>query len=137
MVQQAFVDAYSHLHLYETGTDFGAWLRTVARNRLRKEFRTASRAEQRLAVYREALAERVRSDEPARDDADVYLAALRACRSALPDDEAALLKLRYEKGLSFETIAVKRGLTPAAVQRALSRTRFRLRACIEGQLKVL
>jgi RNA polymerase sigma-70 factor (ECF subfamily) len=135
LVQHAFMDAYTHLHSYQLGTDFGAWLRTVARNRLRKEFRTASRAEQRLAVYREQLAERLRAEEPGRDDTEVYLAALRNCRAELPGDEAALLRLRYEKGLSFEAIAARRGLTPAAVQRAISRIRFRLRACIEGQLE--
>jgi RNA polymerase sigma-70 factor (ECF subfamily) len=135
LVQQAFVDAYTHLHQYQLGTDFGAWLRTLARNRLRKELRTLSRAEQRLAVYREQLAERLRADEPVRDDSDAYLAALRGCRAELPADEAALLRLRYERGLSFEAIAARTGTTPAAVQRAVSRIRFRLRACIEGQLE--
>lgn len=134
LVQQTFVDAYTHLHRYRPGTDFGAWVRTLARNRLRKELRTLTRAEQRLAGYRELLAERVRTEEPATDDADAYLAALRGCRELLPDDEAALLRLRYERGWSFEAIAARHGTTAAAVQRAISRIRFRLRACIEGQL---
>lgn len=135
LVQQAFIDAYTHLHQYQLGTDFGAWIRTVTRNRLRKELRTFSRAEQRLAAYREQLAERLRSEEPVEDDSDLYLAALRSCRDELPGDEAALLRLRYERGLSFEAIATRRGTTATAVQRAISRIRFRLRACIEGQLK--
>ncbi len=134
LVQQAFIDAYTHLHSYQLGTDFGAWIRTLTRNRLRKELRTLTRAEQRLVVYREQLAERLRSETPADDDSDVYLAALRGCREHLPADEAALLGLRYERGLSFEAIAARRGMTAAAVQRAISRIRFRLRACIEGQL---
>ncbi len=135
LVQQAFIDAYTHLHSYQLGTDFGAWIRTLTRNRLRKELRTLSRAEQRLAVYREQLAERLRAEEPVHDDSDVYLAALRSCREELPEDEAAILRLRYERGLSFEAIATRRGTTAAAVQRAISRIRFRLRACIEGQLE--
>ena len=136
LVQQAFIDAYTHLHQYQLGTDFGAWIRTVTRNRLRKELRTLSRAEQRLAVYREQLAERLRSEEPAQDDSEAYLAALRSCRDELPEEEAAILQLRYEQGLSFEAIATQRGTTGAAIQRAISRIRFRLRACIEGQLKL-
>ncbi len=134
LVQQAFIDAYTHLGQYQPGTDFGAWIRTLTRNRLRKEYRGDTRAEQRLAVYREQLAERLRAEDPGRDDSEVYLAALRSCRAELPADEAAILKLRYEKGLSFEAIAARRDTTPAAVQRAISRIRFRLRACIEGQL---
>lgn len=135
LVQQAFIDAYTHLHRYQLGTDFGAWIRTLARNRLRKELRTLSREKQRLAVYQERLAERLRAEEHARDDSDVYLAALRSCRAELPAEEAAILRLRYEKGQTFEAIATRRGMTPAAVQRAISRIRFRLRACVEGQLK--
>jgi RNA polymerase sigma-70 factor (ECF subfamily) len=134
LVQQAFVDAYTHLARYELGTDFGAWVRTVARNRLRKEYRTDTRAVNRLAVYREQLAERLRAEDPGRDDSEEYLAALRSCRAGLPADEAAMLALRYEKGLSFEAIAGRRNSTPAAVQRAIARIRSRLRACIEGQL---
>jgi RNA polymerase sigma-70 factor (ECF subfamily) len=135
LVQQAFIDAYAHLHSYQLGTDFRAWIRTLTRNRLRKELRTLTRAEQRLAAYREQLAERLRAEEPGHDDSDVYLAALRGCREELPEDEAAILRLRYERGLSFEAIASRRGTTAAAVQRAVSRIRFRLRACIEGQLE--
>lgn len=134
LVQQAFIDAYTHLHQYQLGTDFGAWIRALTRNRLRKELRSLSRAERRLAVYREELAERLRSQEPGHDDSDLYLAALKSCREQLPDNEAVLLRLRYERGLSFEAIADRRGTTAAAVQRAISRIRFRLRACIEGKL---
>jgi len=134
LVQQAFIDAYTHLHSYQPGTDFGAWIRTLTRNRLRKELRSLSRAERRLAVYREELAERVRAEESVHDDSDLYLAALKSCREQLPNDEAVLLRLRYERGLSFEAIADRRGTTSAGVQRAISRIRFRLRACIEGKL---
>ncbi|MBM3980710.1 MAG: sigma-70 family RNA polymerase sigma factor [Planctomycetes bacterium] len=118
LVQQAFIDAYKNLHRYQLGTDFGAWVRAVARNRLRKEYRTLSRDEQRLAAYSEQLAERLRAEEPVHDDTDLYLAALRGCREELPEDEAILLRLRYEKGLSFEAIAARRGLTrpPSSAQ---------------------
>lgn len=135
LVQQVFVDAYFHLDQYAPGTDFGAWVRTVARNRLRKELRTVGREDRRLAVYRERLAERLRAEAGApRDDADAYVEALRGCRDGLPPREATLLKLRYERGLSFEAIAEKQGQTPEAVQRMISRIRCRLRDCIQNKL---
>jgi len=135
MVQQAFIDAYAHLDQYQLGTDFGAWIRTVGRNRLRKELRTTSREERRLAVYREQLAERPRAESPnPHDDGDLYLAALKGCREDLPERDAALIQMRYEKGWSFETIAARQGQTQDAVQRMISRIRVRLRACIEGKL---
>ncbi|MDB5310552.1 MAG: hypothetical protein JWO38_4754 [Gemmataceae bacterium] len=135
LVQQVFVDAYLHLDQYEPGTDFGAWIRTVARNRLRKELRTASREDRRLATYRERLTQRLRAEAgTGRDDADSYLAALEGCREALTARDALLIRMRYERGMSFEAIAARQGQTPEAVQRMISRIRVRLRGCIEGKL---
>src|SRR5262245_39593009 len=132
--QQVVVKACSRRKRYAPGSDFGAWIRTVARNRLRKELRTAAREDRRLATYRERLADRLRAERTHRDDADDYLAALRGCREALPDRDAALIRMRYEKGLSFEIIASRQGQTPEAVQRMISRIRFRLRDCIQHKL---
>ena len=135
LVQQVFVDAYFHLDQYARGTDFGAWIRTVARNRLRKELRTAGREDRRLATYRERLAARIKAEGgDARDDSDAYVAALRGCRQALPPRDAALVRLRYETGLSFEAIAERQGQSAEAVQRMISRNRFRLRECIHHKL---
>lgn len=134
LVQQVFVDAYFHLEQYALGTDFGAWIRTVARNRLRKELRSASREDRRLGVYRERLAERLRAESATHDDTEAYVLALRGCKQQLPSRDAMLVKLRYEKGLSFDAIAKKQGQTPDAVQRMISRIRFRLRDCIQNKL---
>src|SRR5262249_21563543 len=135
LVQQVFVDAYFHLDQYAPGTDFGAWIRTVARNRLRKELRTAGREDRRLATYRDRLPERVPAEAPPPpDDADAHNPARRGCRALLPPRDAQLIKLRYEKGQSFEAIAKAQGQSAEAVQRMISRIRFRLRACIEQKL---
>jgi RNA polymerase sigma-70 factor (ECF subfamily) len=135
LVQQVFVDAYLHLDQYEVGTDFGAWIRTVARNRLRKELRTAAREDRRLARFRERLAERLQAEaSDCTDDSDAYIAALRGCRQLLTTRDAELLKLRYESGMSFEAIAAMQDQTPEAVQRMISRIRFRLRDCIQNKL---
>jgi RNA polymerase sigma-70 factor (ECF subfamily) len=135
LVQQVFVDAYLHLDQYEPGTDFGAWIRTVARNRLRKELRTASREDRRLATYRARLAERLKAEAgDQHDDSDAYIAALRGCRELLPARDAALLRMRYEKGMTFEQIAEKQGQSAEAVQRMISRIRFRLRDCIQTKM---
>jgi len=42
--------------------------------------------------------------------------------------------MRYERGMSFEAIAASQGQTPEAVQRMISRIRFRLRDCIQKKL---
>ena len=80
-------------------------------------------------------AERLRAEATGhRDDSDAYAAALRGCRQSLSPRDAALVKMRYEKGLSFEEIAKLQNQTPEAVQRMISRIRFRLRDCIQTKL---
>ena len=136
VVQQVFVDAYLHLDQYELGTDFGAWIRTVARNRLRKELRTAIREDRRLLRFRQLLLERLRSEASGqRDDSDIYMAALRDCRELLAPRDCTLLSMRYEAGMSFEAIANHQGQTPDAVQRMISRIRIRLKECIQQKLR--
>lgn len=135
LVQQVFVDAYFHLDQYAPGTDFGAWIRTIARNALRKELRSAAREDRRLATYRRRLAERLRAEAAgSRDDSEAYVAALRACRQQLSERDAELVRMRYENGLSFEAIAKAQGQSPEAVQRMISRIRGRLRECIQARL---
>jgi RNA polymerase sigma-70 factor (ECF subfamily) len=135
LVQQVFVDAYFHLDQYAPGTDFGAWIRTIARNALRKDLRSSVREDRRLAAYRRRLADRLRAEAAgARDDSDEYVAALRGCRQLLPARDAELVRMRYENGLSFEAIAKAQGQSPEAVQRMISRIRCRLRECIQTKL---
>ena len=91
--------------------------------------------DRRLATYRRRLAERLRAEGAgARDDSAAYVAALRGCRQTLPPRDAELVNMRYENGMSFEEIAKAQGQTPEAVQRMISRIRFRLRECIQTRL---
>src|SRR5438105_2940667 len=51
LVQETFINAYQHLHRYERGRDFGAWLKEIARNQVRQEIRRSTREDRRLEVY--------------------------------------------------------------------------------------
>jgi RNA polymerase sigma factor (sigma-70 family) len=51
LVQQTFVKAFMSLDNYQTGRDFGAWLRTIARNLLRNELRRRGREDKNLSRY--------------------------------------------------------------------------------------
>ena len=43
IAQETFVIAYRKLTMFERGTNFGAWLRTIARNLVRNELRRQGR----------------------------------------------------------------------------------------------
>jgi RNA polymerase sigma-70 factor (ECF subfamily) len=134
LVQQVFVDAYFHLDQYRPGTDFGAWLRTIARNRVRREARSSARASRRLEAYRRTLLERLGDSPESERQEQALLDALRECQGKLPGPAARVLGLRYVECLGFEEIAASVGGTAAAVQRMISRIRLQLRDCIKARV---
>jgi RNA polymerase sigma-70 factor (ECF subfamily) len=134
VVQQVFVEAYFHLDQYRPGTDFGAWLRTVARNCVRKEARKAVRVNRRLEAYRRLLLERLRGDPHSEQQEQAFLDALQECRERLPGHAARVLDLRYSRSLSFGAIAAEVGGTAASIQRMISRIRLQLRDCIQTKV---
>lgn len=132
VMQQVFVDAYVHLDQYQLGRDFPAWIKTIARNRVRQELRRLMRETRRLGVYREQLLQ-ANFEQSDRHEAD-FFDALTACRQKLPDRSQQVLHWRYHEGKSFDEIARLLGGTKAAAEKLLSRVRSALRECIESRL---
>lgn len=133
VMQQVFVDAYLHLDQYELGRDFGAWIKTIARNRVRQELRRLMRETRRLHDYREQLAGQL-ADERGGQQESEYVDALEHCRQKLPERSSQAIRWRYHEGKSFQEIATLLGSTQAAAEKLLSRVRLSLRDCIEGRL---
>ena len=138
LVQQVFVNAYMGLGGYDACRDFGAWLRSIARNLVRDEVRRAAREHRKLRAYHERLSENL--NERLRDDAAAQRRharlreALARCREALGDDARRAVDLRYGRALGFAEVAEALGRTVAATRRMLSRVRVSLRRCIEGRM---
>ncbi len=130
LVQQAFVNAYTHLDSYDTGRDFGAWLRTIARNLLRNQLRQSQRQRHRLRRYHAYLERRLDNLDAANALEEELRHDLKRCRDALDDDASRALNMRYEEGLGFEEMAEMLGKTVAATRQFLSRIRISLRRCV-------
>lgn len=131
LVQQVFVNAYQNLESFQRGRDFGAWLRTIARNLLRNELRRGGRETGRLRRYYEWLADRLDQNPHAERNEGVLRDHLRDCRAKIAGHAAEALRLRYEDGLDFGEIAAKLGRTVEAARQMLARIRIELRQCIE------
>jgi RNA polymerase sigma-70 factor (ECF subfamily) len=134
LIQEVFVSAYFHLGRFRKGEDFGVWLRSIARNLVRKELRTRSRETRRLKVYQDHLARRLSSDLAAERHLLLVREAHQKCREQLPPHSAEVLDLRYGRALSLEEIASRLGRSLEAIKQLLYRSRLLLRGCMENRM---
>ena len=124
LAQWSFVQAFTRLDDYELGTNFGAWLFTIARFRLKTE---VSRL-RRVADYRVRYApdllqrelERRASEPPGLKEA--RLEHLRGCLGQLGEDLYRFIRWRYVEEIPLEEMAARSGRSVTAVKRATCKT---------------
>lgn len=134
VAQEAFVIAYEKLDAFERGTNFGAWVRTIARHLVSKERRREGRRQRVLAEQiTEVLAsaaERALDDTGDQGRAD----ALRLCLAELPERSRRLVQQRYFENLTPAVIASHEGRTANDVRQMLFRLRGALHDCISRRV---
>lgn len=137
IVQRVFIEAYKSLGEYREGTDFRAWLVTIARyqtlmeaTRLRRQADYHSRYVP-VAIARQM--ERRLADEGAEDD---RLAYLRECLEQVNDSSRELIRYRYHGDLSMKDIAEALQRTAGAVRKELCVIRKQLHECIVRKMSL-
>ena len=131
MVQRTFVRAYFKLDTFDPARDFRVWIRAVARNELRQEFRNRSRYQRRLQRYRIHVETHMVSNEQAERYEAGLRDALRRCQERLSGPTRRALEMRYCRSKDFGQIAGALGRSVAAARQLLQRARLALRLCIE------
>ena len=137
MTQETFRIAVSRGPDPEKGTNYGAWLRSIARNLVRNHVRKHRSTQFLLHGDVLALAES-HFVATGSDQDDVWEArrqALAACMQRLSDGQRALLRRRYELGEKIQDVAEELGITANSLSKRLERVRESLRKCIEAALK--
>ena len=134
-VQAAFVTAWERLHEYRGGGVFPAWLKGIARNRLREDLRARRRhctlSTQADQPWLDACDQALDADSEL--IAETRLRRLDACLQRLDERARGLISARYHEGSAVVDLATRLGRTPAQVAMALMRIRHALLACIEGR----
>jgi RNA polymerase sigma-70 factor (ECF subfamily) len=133
VAQEAFVIAYEKLHTFERGTNFGAWVRTIARFLVAKERR---REDRRQRVLQEPVVEWLFEADLIADSSgdEARASALRACLAELPERRRRLVQQRYFENVAPAVIASHEGRTANDVRQSLFRLRAALHACITRRL---
>lgn len=134
LVQEAFAVALRKRSDFRPGTNFGGWLRVIARNvslqHCRRRGRELLLDRDEVLAHLEAAAERSAEREAAPGFADARAELMRACLEKLSGRVRRFLQLRYGEGRSPAELAAEAGLTAAAVNMALCRARFALADCV-------
>ena len=136
IAQRAFVAAYTRLADYRLGTDFSAWLFTIARFQLRTETTRLRRVADYHSRYAPDLLKREleRHGTETPRLAEDRLESLQACLEQLGDPVRKYLRWRYEDELPLEEMAQRSGRSLSAVKKQLWVLRRRLQECVESRL---
>ncbi len=135
LFQDTCVEALRHQDRFQPGTDFGAWVRTIARYQVLRHWRASRR--NRFVPFSADMMERlsvVWAEEPDAGPEDARRSALQACLGQLGSRHREVLAWRYERRWKQPRIAEEIGRSVEAVKMLLSRLRKKLRLCVELRL---
>ncbi len=138
IVQETFRIAYERRDKYQPAFTFGAWLRGIARNLIKRE------AEKRARSFRvlspeflegvEEVASRLEAAHVAEGYEELRLKSLRLCLEQASGKVRELLELRYAQNLSLKELAARLGVGTSGVGMALQRAHAAVSLCLRKRL---
>ena len=132
LVQETFLTACAKADSYEPGTNFRAWLYTIARYKMLTATRRAARHPQALA---HDVIELLADDHVEDPRLPERVAALDGCVNKLARSARQAVVRRYRDNQGPTEIAAAMGWSVNALNVALSRARNFLRSCVEQRLR--
>ena len=132
LAQETFILAYRRFDEFEPGTDFGKWLRCMARYLLVNERRKAARHSRLLPfAVADLLARHEPENQPGGPDLEGLLPALRECVGQLPPRSRDLLQRRYAANENAASLARELRVKADALRQQLLRIRVAIKECLE------
>jgi len=133
IVQQANATIWRKRGEFQIGTNFKAWIFSIARYEV-LNFRKRKARDSRL-VFSDELDEMIADELPAQnDDMEDRLSALRSCLRKLKPADRELIRHRYFHGTPLKEYSLTIGRSVGSLKVTLHRIRTRLQQCLEHQL---
>lgn len=136
IAQASFLAAYTRLDEYAAGTNFAAWLFTIARYQLQTETTRLRRiADYRSRYAPDLLARELdrRSDGPA-TELDARLDFLKECLDAIDETRRRFLAWRYDEAIPLTETADRSGRSVMAIKKQLWLLRRQLQECVDRKM---
>jgi len=136
IVQKSFVTAYQNLHTLADDDAFFPWVKGIALNHCRNEWRRYHSQ----ATMKERLLEAKRAElgllwlDRYQPEDDVRIGALSECMQRLNPEEQALVERRFVQELPMEEIGKELNKGGEAVRLWLYRIRVRLADCVKRRM---
>ena len=135
IVQKTFVTAYNKLSEYRTDASFLAWLRGIAVNQCRNQWKQHQRQSELKGRLIEVRRAELQMRELSENDSEpARISALRMCMETLSDHDQKVVHLRFMQQQPLEAIARDLNRTSEAVRLLLYRIRSRLSTCVKRRL---
>ncbi|MDV6032438.1 MAG: sigma-70 family RNA polymerase sigma factor [Phycisphaera sp. RhM] len=136
LAQRSFVAAFTRLKEYQPGTDFAAWLFTIARFQLRTETTRLRRIADYHARYGPDLLQR-ELDRRCDETPEMWttrLESLQMCLDSLGESLRQFVSWRYDEEIPLEEMAARCDRSVPAVKKQLWKVRQKLQQCIETRM---
>lgn len=136
IAQQSFIVAYTRLGEYRLGSDFAAWLFTIARYQLKTETTRL----RRVADYQTRYAPELLQRELERRNSEIpevlasRLDHLQRCVESLGEGLGQYVRWRYQEEIPLEEMSRRSGRSVAAVKKQLWLLRQKLQQCVESRM---
>ncbi len=128
-LQESSIYLSEHWRDFEAGTNFSAWIKTIASYRAKEVLAREKR--QRKIAFRMAERMEIQSSESIEPELQ-HSVALELCLKRLKSKARSLIQLKYDMSYNAEEIAKITNSTIHAVYMNLSRIRQQLKKCIES-----
>lgn len=131
----SFIQAFTNLAQYAEGTNFRAWLWTLARHQLLTAIGRSTRRDDNEDNYLpEAMRRALQRELDDASGEDEYLLALRECVGGLAPHARALVDRHYRDGEGLAEIAAGSTRSVASVKKALFQARRALEDCVRRRV---
>ena len=134
LAQEVFIVAHRRLNQFEPGTDFGKWLRSIARYLVANERRKEARHSRLLPIAVVDLLLAHESESAVETSITDLLPAMRDCVEQLPPRSRELLQRRYVDNENAATLARGLRINADAVRQQLLRIRLAVKECVERKV---
>ena len=133
LTQEVFLIAYQRLDSYRPGTNFPAWLRTIARNVAQNERRRWYRRREMEAGFRAEVAHHVEAhiDRTLDEMPEDALDALKECVSRLQGKSQDVMQGFYYKDRPLAELADRLRITENSAKVILHRARQAIGSCLQ------